>query len=360
LQTQRSLQPGKELKQPRCCYQCMQFRTELQPDLLPTPIQLTDRIVTIGSCFAEVMGQRLTDHKLSVTVNPLGTLFSPAAIGKLLTMALLGHVPGEVGEASAGYVERDGLWFHYDFHSSLWGTSKEALASTLRERLGVVGEALRQADWLLLTLGTSVVYRHVETGQVVTNCHKMPGRLFEKYGCHIDHLRDDLTRLVELLRRYNPALRTLLTVSPVRHVRDGLVFNAASKALLRTLCSELSTWHPQTYYFPAYELVQDDLRDYRFYEADLIHPNAQAHEYVYGKLAESAFSPELRAFVQEWSSIRQAMAHRPQYGSTNAYRQFLQNLLNRFDTLPVSIDTTAERAEIERRLSFDADALNKT
>jgi lysophospholipase L1-like esterase len=333
----------------------MQFRTELHPDTLPSPIQLTDRIVTIGSCFAEVMGQRFADHKLDVLVNPLGTLFSPAAISHLLIMALPGEstpgesTPGNVPD-EAGYVQRDGLWFHYDFHSSLWGTSKEALAGTLQTRLQQVGEALRQANWLLLTLGTSVVYRHIETGRMVTNCHKMPATLFEKYGCHIDHVRDDLTRLLRLLSKHNPTLQVLLTVSPVRHVRDGLALNAASKALLRTLCAELPGWYPNTHYFPAYELVQDDLRDYRFYEADLIHPNAQAHDYVFGKMAESAFSPELRSFVREWGRIRKAMAHRPMHGPTYVHRTFLQTLLNRFDTLPVSIDTTAERAEIEEKL----------
>lgn len=329
----------------------MLFRTELHPDKLPVPLQLTDRIVTVGSCFAEVMGQRLADHKLRTLVNPLGTLFSPTSIAKLLTLALTGGQPDE-----ALYLQRDGLWFHYDFHSSLWGSSKEALAAALQSRLREVGDALRGANWLLLTLGSAVVYRHIETGQVVANCHKMPGTLFEKYLCQIDHVRDDLTKLLRLLKRHNPGLNVLLTVSPVRHVRDGLALNGASKALLRTLCAELPVWHPQVHYFPAYELVQDDLRDYRFYEADLIHPNAQAHDYVFAKFAESLFSPDLCAFVQEWQQIRRAMAHRPQHGPTAAHRQFLQTLLNRFDNLPVTIDTTAERAELERQLkSFETE-----
>lgn len=323
----------------------MQFRTELIPDKLPVAIQLTDRLVTVGSCFAEVMGQRLADHKLDVLVNPLGTLFSPAAIGQVLTMALTGQQP-----APGGYVQRDGIWFHYDFHSSLWATSQAGLASLLHERLQQVGQALRQANWLLLTLGSAVVYRHRETGQVVANCHKMPGTLFDKYLGHIDHVRDDLTRLFRLLHQHNPRLQVLLTVSPVRHVRDGLMLNGASKALLRTLCAELPIWQPQTHYFPAYELVQDDLRDYRFYEADLIHPNAQAHDYVFAKFADSAFSPDLCAFVAEWKQIRRAMAHRPLHGPTEANRQFLRALLNRFDNLPVAIDTTTERADIEQRL----------
>ena len=123
--------------------------------------------------------------------------------------------------------------------------------------------------------------------------------------------------------------------------------------MLRTLCAEIPPLDAQTHYFPAYEFVLDDLRDYRFYEADLIHPNAQAHDYVFGKFAEAAFSPELRAFVSEWAIIRQGLAHRPLYGHTAAYGQFLTRLLAQIDALPAVINTTVERAEVQRRLTED-------
>jgi hypothetical protein len=138
----------------------------------------------------------------------------------------------------------------------------------------------------------------------------------------------------------------------VRHIRDGLTLNSASKALLRTLCTELTGTFPYVHYFPAYELVQDDLRDYRFYEADLIHPNAQAHDYVFAKFAESAFTPDLCAFVSQWGQIRRALAHWPLHGHTEAHRQFSQKLLQQIDALPASIDTSAERAEILNRLTI--------
>ena len=322
----------------------MQFRTELTPDRLPVQLKLTDRIVTIGSCFAEVMASRLADHKLAVQNNPLGTLFNPFSISKLLDMALNGDLPD-----AAGYVERDALWFHYDFHSSLWGRSKEELAGLIQVRLQKVGQELREANWLLLTLGSAVVYEQRETGQIVANCHKMPRRLFTNYLCEIDLVRHELNRLLTLLQAENPNLQIILTVSPIRHIRDGLVLNSASKALLRVLCAELPVAFPNVYYFPAYELVQDDLRDYRFYEADLIHPNTQAHDYVFAKFAESAFSPDLRAFIAQWAPIRRAITHRPLHGSTDAHRLFLQKILQQIDTLPASIDTAAERAEILNR-----------
>ncbi|QJD80901.1 GSCFA domain-containing protein [Spirosoma rhododendri] len=324
----------------------MQFHTELTPDSLPCQLDLNSRIVTLGSCFADVMGQRLLDAKLMVLNNPFGTIFNPVSISKLVTMALSGTAPAE-----SGYLERDGIWFHYDFHSSLWAHSRDELETKLVRTLQQTGDALRRADCLLLTLGSAVVYRHKATGEVVANCHKMPGQLFEKYLYQIDHLRDSLTTLVRLLSRANPALRIVVTVSPVRHTRDTLPLNQVSKSMLRVLAHELTSWRDTVHYFPAYELMMDDLRDYRFYDADLIHPNAQAHDYIFGKFAESAFTPELRAFVAEWQRVRQALDHRPLHGgTTTADRQFLTQLVARLEKLAERVDTSAELSDVRSRL----------
>ncbi len=322
----------------------MQFHTELTPELLPVPIRFTDRIVTIGSCFAEVMGHQLSDHKLAVTSNPFGTIFNPVSIHKVIALALSGDQPDE-----QLYVERNSAWFHYDFHSSLWAHSRAELTEQLMTRLRVVKEALTRADWVILTLGTAVVYRHIETEQVVANCHKMPGALFEKYLYASDHVRDTLTKLIKTLRRANPAGQVLLTVSPVRHTRDTLPLNQVSKSTLRVISHELTVWNPFVHYFPAYELMVDDLRDYRFYEADLIHPNSMAHDYIFEKFAGSAFDAELRHFIAEWNGIRKSLAHRPLQGGT-AYRQFLTKLLTRLEALPVGVDVSAELADVRGRL----------
>ena len=314
--------------------------------MLPDPIGLESRLVTVGSCFAEIIGQQLADHKLNVLNNPFGTLFNPASIANVLTMAIYGANPDE-----SRYVERDGIWFHYDFHSSLWATSQEALREKLIDCLTRTGESVRQAHFLLLTLGSAVVYRHIETGKVVANCHKMPGALFEKYLYTIDHLRDELTRLVKILHRTNPALNVILTVSPVRHTRDTLPLNSASKAMLRVIAHELTTWHDWITYFPAYELMMDDLRDYRFYEADLIHPNAQAQAYIFEKFGQSAFNAELRNFVDEWAQIRKSLAHRLLYGdSSPAHQLFLTKLSAQLATISKRVDVSAELADVQSRL----------
>lgn len=326
----------------------MQFHTEFSPEILPCPIGLKSRIVTLGSCFAEVMGQRLADHKLCVLNNPFGTIFNPVSMAKLVTMALRGTLPDE-----QGYVERDGSWFHYDFHSSLWADSQDKLRDKLQACLAQTAHALRQADFLLLTLGTATVYRHIETGNVVANCHKMPGNLFEKYLYQIDHLRDDTTRFIKVLHRANPTLRVLLTVSPVRHTRDSLPLNSTSKAMLRVISHELTVWNDWVHYFPAYELMMDDLRDYRFYEADMIHPNRQAHDYIFEKFAGSAFNPELRAFVAEWAQIRKSLAHRPLQAETSpVHQQFLIRLLGQLESMSERVDVSVELADVRRRLNW--------
>lgn len=323
----------------------MQFHTEITPESLPVPIRLTDRIVTIGSCFAEVMGHQLSNYKLTVTNNPFGTIFNPVSIQKLIALVLSNGQPDE-----QLYVERDGIWFHYDFHSSLWANSRAELTEQLMARLHTVKEALLRADWLILTLGTAVVYRHIEIGQVVANCHKMPGALFEKYLYAIDHVRDTLTYLMKALRRANPTLKVLLTVSPVRHARDTLPLNQVSKSTLRIICHELTVWNPAVQYFPAYEIMVDDLRDYRFYEADLIHPNGMAHDYIFQKFAGSAFDADLRRFTADWAGIRKSLAHRPLQPATAVYRKFLTNLLARLEALPAAIDVSAELADVRGRL----------
>ncbi|GAB4041219.1 GSCFA domain-containing protein [Spirosoma gilvum] len=324
----------------------MKLHTDFSPEILPCQLNLSSRIVTLGSCFAEAIGSRLANHKLAVLTNPFGTIFNPVSITKLLTLALHGKEP----DADL-YVERDGIWFHYDFHSSLWATSRDELRTKLINTLTNTAEAIRKANFLLLTLGSAIVYRHIETGKVVANCHKMPGQFFEKYLYQIDHLRDDLARLLKLLHRASPSLKIVLTVSPVRHTRDTLPLNSVSKATLRVIAHELTIWNNWVFYFPAYELMMDDLRDYRFYEADLIHPNSQAQDYIFEKFAESTFDPELRSFVAEWAQVSKSMAHRPLYGEASlAHQQFLTKLLSQLETLSNRIDVSAELAEVRGRL----------
>jgi lysophospholipase L1-like esterase len=323
----------------------MDFRTELSPEKLPVLIRPDARVVTIGSCFADVLGRQLTDNKVAVRSNPFGTLFNPVSIAKLLLASLQ-----NAGPDPDLYVERDDLWFHYDFHSTFRSRSRDELHARLTDLLTQTGEAVRAADWLILTLGTATVYRHLETGKVVANCQKMPGFLFEKYLYAYEHVQQTLTDLVKNLKRANPGLQIVLTVSPVRHTKDTLPLNQVSKSILRAVSHEVTVWHDQVHYFPAYEIMMDDLRDYRFYEADLIHPNAIAEIYIFEKFAECAFDDDLRCFITEWQSLRKSMAHRPFHEGTESHRRFLEKLLHQLDAVSTKADVSQEKQEIESRL----------
>lgn len=319
----------------------MHFRTELIVPESPYKITLQTPVLTLGSCFAEVIGTKLIENKIPTLSNPFGTLFNPLSIVKLLHHALEGTPPDE-----RLYVEHQGIWFHYDFHSSLWATSREKLRERLATKLDAVQQWLSRTDVLIITLGTAFVYRHLESGQWVANCHKTPNSAFRRELLSTEQI---VAAFEGLFTKLSSSLKVIFTVSPVRHTRDTLPLNAVSKSVLRVACHELSE---QGYaYFPAYELLLDDLRDYRFYQSDLIHPNEQAEDYIFEQFVNAYFTNELKKFIQEWQKIRQALAHRPLYPNTPSHRQFLENLLQKLQKIADFTDVSNELIAVEAQLS---------
>ncbi|TAH07136.1 MAG: hypothetical protein EAZ14_11640 [Runella slithyformis] len=323
----------------------MHLRTELL--LPPSSWKITQktRLLTVGSCFAEVMGQQLQHNKLSVLANPFGTIFNPVSIAKLIEQS----AENQLVESSF-FAKNQDTWFHYDFHSSSWGNTQAACAAAVQRQLASTHEFLKSTDCLIITFGTAFVYRHVENGQIVANCHKMPAHLFKKELLTTTQVVKTFEKLHAKLKAQNAVLKLILTVSPVRHTRDTLPLNQVSKSTLRVACHELTQLLPDCHYFPSYELMLDDLRDYRFYKSDLIHPNEVAEAYIFEQFADAYFSPELKAFSAEWQKIRQALAHRPQQTGTVAHRQFLENLLQKLTTWGQQIDTTTEIAQVQAQL----------
>lgn len=319
----------------------MHFRTELTVPESPKKITLQTQTLTLGSCFAEVIGSKLVENKIPTLSNPFGTLFNPLSITKLLHHALDETLPDE-----RLYVEHQGVWFHYDFHSSLWGTSKEALRERLVTTLAAVKHWLSRTEVLIITLGTAFVYRHLESGQLVANCHKTPNSAFQRELLRLEQI---VAAFENVLAKLPSSLHVIFTVSPVRHTRDTLPLNAVSKSLLRVACHELSERGHA--YFPAYELLLDDLRDYRFYKPDLIHPNEQAEDYIFERFANAFFTKELQKFIQEWQKIRQALGHRPLYPNTASHRQFLKNLLQKLQKIASDVDVTVEITTVSEQLA---------
>jgi len=321
------------------------FRTELNISSPATLFGLKDRFLTMGSCFAEVMGRKLQHYKLGTQVNPFGTIFNPLSVCKLLQQSL---TPAQ--EFTGELVERDGYWYAYDLHSNFTATSRAQLSQNIQQLFRQTHTYLAQADVLVLTFGTAVAYVHQESRQVVANCHKIPQRYFVKRVISITEMLEAFRSLYPALRQLNPNLRILLTVSPVRHLKETLELNSMSKSSLRVFCHEIIRELPAASYFPAYEIMLDDLRDYRFYKADMIHPSEVAEDYIWEKFKQAYFEPKFQKFTQEWDQLQQALQHRPFQPESAAHQAFLRNLLTRLEKLPPLVDCTTEIELVKNQL----------
>lgn len=319
----------------------MKFRTEIEiPRFAPeAQIGYKNRIVAIGSCFAEQMTAQMRRLKFACTTNSTGVVFNPASAAAALR-SFVAAKPVQREELC----ETDGIWHHFDFHGAFSAeTSDEALARMNAARQAGA-EALRTADRVIVTFGTAWVFEHNE--QIVANCHRHPATEFTRRRLSVAEI---VTEYSELFAGQLADREVILTVSPVRHLGDGLEGNAVSKATLRLAAAELADSHSNVYYFPAYEILVDDLRDYRFYADDLVHPAPQAVEYIWEKFAQAALTDEAQRIVPIANQIVAAAAHRPQHIQTEAFRTFCRRMLKQIDTLP-QINFSEERAYFEKYL----------
>jgi len=323
------------------------FRTEVQVAPTHLKLSLQDKVLTIGSCFAEVIGTRLQQNKVGVLVNPFGTIFNPLSVCLLLRAAA-----GAPYDFAQHLVEHSGIWYAYDLHSSLSSLNKEELLHQIDERLQRTKEQLRQAPLLIITLGTALTYKLHTSGKVVANCHKLPAKNFERVLLHPEEMREAFEQTLPLLKEINPNLHVLLTVSPVRHIKESLTTNSVSKAALRVLCHQLEEAHAQVSYFPAYEIMMDDLRDYRFYKQDMLHPTEVAEDYIWQKFVTAYYNPDFQSFLGKWQRMQRAVAHRPFHPQSEAHQAFLQNTLQQLQALEqqYGFSTTEEKQALRQQL----------
>ena len=323
------------------------FRTELT--IAPAAGQLprAARVLTMGSCFADSMGARLAAHKVETRVNPFGTVFQPLALMRLLRAAA-----GEEVDWQQHLVQARGRWQSYDLHGSIGADSPVELLQYIQEMVRQTGEFLRSTDLVLLTLGTAWAYRLRETGGLVSNCHKQPADLFVRELLTPDEIINALAETHAYLRRINPELRFVLTVSPVRHLKDTLPLNSVSKSVLRVATHIVSDLLPGVAYFPAFELLTDDLRDYRFYAADMLHPSETAEDYIWDKFARTYFDADFGRFRKEWAAVRQALDHRPLHEGAPEHREFLESTREKLEQLSLrQVDVAAELRTVRARLA---------
>jgi len=321
------------------------FRTELQVKTSTTQIRHNMPVFTIGSCFAESIGKRLMNNKFIVSANPFGTLYNPVSIHKVLLYALHNELP-----QPTTYIKNQEIWCNYEFHSSLSDVTKGQLEKKISNAIGTAHHFLKDADTLIITYGTAKVYEQVDTGEPVANCHKMPAGNFTSQILKPEKITESFEILFEKLKKWKPGIKIMLTVSPVRHIKDTPEFNSVSKSALRWACHAIQERCPSVEYFPAYEIMMDDLRDYRFYGADMIHPSGEAMDYIWEKFSDAYFNASTKALMKQWQEVSAALHHRPFHPKSAAHKKFLNETLRKLEELKTLIPVKEEIAHIRSQL----------
>ncbi|MDB5200705.1 MAG: hypothetical protein JWQ27_114 [Ferruginibacter sp.] len=305
----------------------MEFRLEFTPKPFVQKLRHQDKLFLMGSCFTEQIGSKLAQHKFSVLDNPNGILFNPVSISQSLTSYM---EQKHYGETDLFYEnELWGSWQHHTRFSALKQDDALAMINASQEK---AHDFLKEADWLLLTLGSAFIYEKEGQG-VVANCHKVPTDKFNKKLMTVDEVIRAFDTVIYRLKIFNPALKIIFTISPVRHLRDGFVENNRSKATLITAVHHLVDKFDGLFYFPAYELVIDDLRDYRFFAEDMVHPNYAATNYVWEKFQTACIDDAARGLMKEIALINNARNHKAFNPQSAAHQKFLAANLRKIEQL---------------------------
>ena len=295
----------------------MELFLDLKISRPPATLSYTDKTLLIGSCFTEQIGERLKTLKFNVCQNPNGILYDPLSICQAINSWIDLSTP-----ESGDLFYHDELWHSWEHHSIFSGMTKEEVLQKVNRSTQDANIYLKNADWLLITFGSSIYYSLNETGRSVANCHKVPSDKFRKSMLEINFIEDTTRNTLKKLLTYNPKLRVILTVSPVRHLSQGLIQNTKSKARLIEAVTTLVDEFERVLYFPAYELVNDVLRDYRFYDEDLVHPNKQAADFVFDKFIETFLTPLDTEIMRDLKTLLVARKHKPFRPQTSAYLKF--------------------------------------
>jgi hypothetical protein len=301
---------------------------------LPVPIRYPEKLFLMGSCFTENIGNALSELKFPVIQNPNGILFDPASVSK----SLISYIQNKK-YAGDELFQLNEVWNSWAHHSRFSHIEKEACLLAINQSQQKAHDFIKEADWLVITLGSSFSYRLVEpdygkTGTgAVANCHRAPAKWFIKHLMAIDEIIADLDNSLQQLFEFNEKLKVIFTISPVRHIRDGVIENNRSKARLIESVHQLVNKYEQVHYFPAYELIVDVLRDYRFYDVDLVHPNYAATEFVLNRFKEYCIDDDSQSLMQELKKISIARKHKAFQPLTNAHLQFLKTHLEKVKVL---------------------------
>ena len=304
------------------------FRTILPIPISDVRVNHQENILGIGSCFVENIGDLLRTYKFPCLLNPLGILYNPISIQQSIELLLSNatFTPNDL-------VENQGIWYSFAHHGSFSHPQATTVLNQINQSLAQARAHLQTTKILLITLGTASVFIHKNTSKVVANCHKFPANHFEKKQLTVEQVQSALKDCLVKVKDNHPQISVILTLSPVRHIRDGLLDNQRSKATLLLAIAQVEQELSYVNYFPAYELVMDDLRDYRFYESDLIHPNQQAIAYIWEAFKKTYCSDVSLQLLATITKILQASQHRPFHVQTPAHQRFLKQQLQKIAQL---------------------------
>lgn len=307
----------------------MNFTTKVPLLKSKTPLDYNSKIISLGSCFAVNMAEKFDYFKFQNSCNPFGILFHPLAIEKLIHFAVSQK---QFTEAAVFYHNEQ--WHCYDAHSDLSNANKDELIDNLNAIIASLLLQLSNSSTIIITYGTSWVYRNRASNSIVANCHKVPQKEFVKEILSVDTIANSIKSTIESIRKINPDCKIILTVSPVRHLKDGFAENQLSKAHLIAAIHSIYNSQLITHnYFPSYEIMMDELRDYRFYAEDMIHPSLIAIDYIWERFAETHISPEGISTMEEVATIQKGLAHRPFNPNSASHLKFVENLNKKIHSL---------------------------
>ncbi len=287
-------------------------------------IDYHSKLLLLGSCFVENIGQKFNYFKFKSFQNPFGILYHPRAIENLI----LNSINEKMYDESDIFYHNE-RWHCFDAHSDLSSTSKVELLNNLNDSIKSTNKQINKSTHIIITLGTAWAYRFIETDNVVANCHKVPQKKFLKQIQSVKSIIESLEAIIELIKSVNPEVSILFTVSPVRHIKDGFVENTQSKSHLISAIHSILSPRAQSrglYYFPSYEIMMDELRDYRYYAEDMLHPNKVAVNYIWERFQSVWITSEAFQIMDEVDSIQKGINHKPFNSEGDQHKVFLKSL----------------------------------
>lgn len=312
----------------------MNFRTEVDIPLFDSLINAESKVVFLGSCFAENIGKRMKDTRLRCLVNPFGVLYNPYSISSVLSLVCQQRDFGSFSFPDKYLFGEGGVWRSWLHSTSFYKVEKEVLVEQINEQIQTFASSLFEADVLFITFGTNHFYELVDGGLCVANCHKQPNKLFAEKTATVSEIAETIKVVLSNLFELNPLLKVVFTVSPFRYAKLGAHGNQISKStLLLSVDDVCNNMKDKCFYFPSYEIMNDELRDYRFYAEDMLHPSSQAVDFIWDKFVDSSFSPELKQFLNEWSDIKKALEHKPFDVQSASYIEFHRKTILRLNRL---------------------------